>query len=76
MSRMRAAGLNLYETWIANKVSSRFSRWQIVQLEAYHCSVVDDVSLMKAGAILEHEYVARSGRRLGLIKVSKEICGL
>lgn len=76
MSRMQAAGLHLYETWISNKASSQFSKWQIVQFEAYHCSVVDDVSLMKAGAVLEHEYVARSGRRLGLIKVSKEICGL
>ena len=38
--------------------------------------VVDDVSLMKAGAILHHAYVAPSGRTLGTIRVSKDICGL
>lgn len=75
-SGMRAVGLTLEETWISNKFSSRFSRKQIVQLTDYHCSVVDDVSLMNAGAILQHVYVARSGRRLGLVKVSREICGL
>lgn len=75
-SRIQAAGLHLYETWIANELNSRFSEKQLAQLTDYHCSVVDDVSLMNAGAILQHVYVARSGRRLGTIKVSKEVCGL
>lgn len=76
LSRMQAAGVHLYETWVSNEAGSRFSRKQMAELKTYHCSVVDDVPLMNAGAILEHMYVARSGRGLGTIKVSKEICGL
>lgn len=75
-SGIRAVGLTLYETWISNRYDSRFSRRQMVQLTDYHCSVVDDMTLMNAGATLQHVYVARSGRRLGLVKVSKEVCGL
>lgn len=75
-SGTRAVGLNLYETWISNKFSDRFAKRQRDQLKEYHCSAVGDVSLMKAGATLHHVYVARSGRKLGTITVSKEVCGL
>lgn len=76
LTKMRAEGLNLYETWTVNEASGRFSKGQKAQFKGYHCSVEDDVSLMKAGAILHHVYVAPSGRNLGTIKVSKDICGL
>lgn len=76
LTRMRADGLDLYETWTVNEASGRFTLRQKAQFKDYHCSVENDVSLMKAGAVLYHAYVAPSGRTLGTIKVSKDICGL
>ena len=76
LTQMRADGLHLYETWTVHEAGGRFSPRQQAQFKDYHCSIVDDVSLMKAGAILHHAYVAPSGRTLGTIRVSKDICGL